>query len=531
MTDTLMRVEFPELIIGIAGPIGVDVDAISDCVNSALKNVGYLTVPIKLTDEMKVITAEITIPKKSDFYNDTKYKMDYANRLCNKLKERSTMASIAIRAIHEKRRGINESSVLNPEIDAALEKTAFLVRQLKRPQEVELFRKVYGRQFILISAYGAVEHRERIIQSRLRRTLPTNTPSSEIACKVEYLIARDASEDADFYGQHLRDTFHLADVFVDGINKQEMAVKIERFICALFGKTDIAPSKEEYGMYAATSAALRSSDLSRQVGAAIVTTEGEIITQGCNEVPKALGGTYWDLEEPDHRDVRLGSDPNEIAKKELLRDLLERLSKNDMLSEKALLLGNATAMVDALSRRAVPGDPTDKDGPLVGSEVLDLTEYGRVVHAEMCAICDAARIGRSVKGAILYCTTFPCHNCTKHIIAVGIKKVVYMEPYPKSRAKQLHENEISIEVDTPNAVSFMPFLGISPFRYRDIFQKGRRKKIDGSAKNWYSDSPRPLLDIVSNSYILVEPLAYANLFGHMTVAKSSAQTPPEAGSA
>jgi deoxycytidylate deaminase len=268
-------------------------------------------------------------------------------------------------------------------------------------------------------------------------------------------------------------------------------------------------------MYAAKSAALRSSDLSRQVGAAIVSVDGEVITQGCNEVPKALGGTYWDLELPDHRDVRLGSDPNEISKRELLRDLFERLSKAEMLSSKALALGNPAEMVDALSRRAAPGDPTDKDGPLVGSEVLDLTEYGRVVHAEMCAICDAARLGRSIKGSILFCTTFPCHNCTKHIIAVGIKRVVYMEPYPKSRAKDLHENEIDIEVESPHTVAFMPFLGISPFRYRDIFQKGRRKKPDGSAKIWYDDEPRPLIDIVAHSYIYVEPLAYANLFGNI----------------
>jgi deoxycytidylate deaminase len=363
--------------------------------------------------------------------------MDYANRLCSRYEERSTIASIGIRAIHNKRRSTNESSSSVADPDTALEKTAFIVRQLKRPQEAVLFRKVYGRQFVLVSACGSLEQRRKIVESRLRRTLPINTPSNEIADKVEYLISRDSSEDSEFYGQHLRDTFHLADVFVDGINKQEMSAKINRFICALFGRTDIAPSKEEYGMYAAKSAALRSSDLSRQVGAAIATPDGEIITQGCNEVPKALGGTYWDLELPDHRDVRLGSDPNEISKRELLRDLFERLSRAELLSSKALDLGSPAGMVDALSRRATPGDPNDKDGPLVGSEVLDLTEYGRVVHAEMCAICDAARLGRSVKGAILYCTTFPCHNCTKHIIAVGIKKVVYMEPYPKSRAKDL----------------------------------------------------------------------------------------------
>src|SRR5690606_5377000 len=157
---------------------------------------------------------------------------------------------------------------------------------------------------------------------------------SEIAAKSEALIDRDAEEGAET-GQHLRDTFHLGDVFIDGINKHEMDRKLHRIIQAFCGRTDAAPSKDEYGMYAATSRALRSSYLSRQVGAAIFTQDGEIITQGCNEVPKAFGGTYWDGEEPDHRDVVIGYDPNDAMKKEVLREVLERLEKGGLLSQTA----------------------------------------------------------------------------------------------------------------------------------------------------------------------------------------------------
>src|SRR5580700_7836102 len=104
-------------------------------------------------------------------------------------------------------------------------------------------------------------------------------------------------------------------------------------------------------MYAAKSASLRSSDLSRQVGAALFTTEGELITQGCNEVPKAFGGTYWDSEVPDFRDVRIGHDPNDILKKDILRDLFDRLAKDDLLSAKAKGLGNLDEMLDKLTRK------------------------------------------------------------------------------------------------------------------------------------------------------------------------------------
>jgi deoxycytidylate deaminase len=79
------------------------------------------------------------------------------------------------------------------------------------------------------------------------------------------------------------------------------------------------------------------------------------------------------------------------------------------------------------------------------SQLMDALEYGRAVHAEMSALCDAARCGCSVKGAILYCTTFPCHMCAKHIVAAGIAKVVFLEPYPKSLAFDLHADSIQVK--------------------------------------------------------------------------------------
>src|ERR1700694_3211554 len=88
-----------------------------------------------------------------------------------------------------------------------------------------------------------------------------------------------------------------------------------------------------------------------------------------------------------------------------------------------------------------------------------------------------------------------------------------MEPYPKSRAKDLHQNEIEIEKETPGRVSFVPFLGISPFRYRDIFQKGKRKNDDGAAKRWIADTEWPMISNSSAAYIPLEEEEYCRLLG------------------
>ena len=54
---------------------------------------------------------------------------------------------------------------------------------------------------------------------------------------------------------------------------------------------------------------------------------------------------------------------------------------------------------------------------LAGTRVASIIEFGKIVHAEMSAITDAARRGLSVKDATLYCTTFPCqcvHGTLSH---------------------------------------------------------------------------------------------------------------------
>jgi dCMP deaminase len=51
------------------------------------------------------------------------------------------------------------------------------------------------------------------------------------------------------------------------------------------------------------------------------------------------------------------------------------------------------------------------------------------IHAEMNAIIWAARRGIPIEGGTIYCTYEPCSECTKNIIASGIKEIVYLEKY------------------------------------------------------------------------------------------------------
>lgn len=54
------------------------------------------------------------------------------------------------------------------------------------------------------------------------------------------------------------------------------------------------------------------------------------------------------------------------------------------------------------------------------------------VHAERNAILNFYGDSRELEGATLYVTWFPCTECTKEIIQVGIKRLVYLRMYSKT---------------------------------------------------------------------------------------------------
>jgi dCMP deaminase len=60
-----------------------------------------------------------------------------------------------------------------------------------------------------------------------------------------------------------------------------------------------------------------------------------------------------------------------------------------------------------------------------------LTTKSDVLHAESNAILKAARMGVSTDGTTMYCTLSPCKDCAKLILQSGVKRVVYLDKFPR----------------------------------------------------------------------------------------------------
>ena len=67
---------------------------------------------------------------------------------------------------------------------------------------------------------------------------------------------------------------------------------------------------------------------------------------------------------------------------------------------------------------------SDDEFPWDRSGAPNATKYPFVVHSELNAILNAG--GKSLVGAKLYVSLFPCNECAKAIIQSGINEIVYL---------------------------------------------------------------------------------------------------------
>ncbi|WP_175422712.1 anti-phage dCTP deaminase [Vibrio parahaemolyticus] len=467
-----------ELVIGIVSAVGTEYKRVTDPLIDRLKGFGYSVQEIRVSACLPSFSG-------ADEYERIKHYMQAGDALRENSENNAILAAGVAKNISSSRSPSNS-------------KRAFIVNSLKHPREVEFLRKIYGDGFYLIGIHADEKRRHQHLTDDKGMT----------QAQANELIRIDEDESFD-HGQKTRDTYHLADFFLNlGSNNDQVKNRLQRFLELIFSHPYKNPTFDEFAMFMAFNSSVRSGDLSRQVGA-VISREKQIIATGANDVPKSGGGLYWaEVDETtgkveddlDGKDYTRDGDSNKQAQAEIIQEI----AKN--LLDKGLVDGPNEVELHKVLKE---------------SKISDLTEFGRVVHAEMDALLSCSRSGIPTTGSTLYCTTFPCHNCAKHIIASGINRVVYVEPYPKSRALDFHSESIQLKSElektldgTSELVSFEPFIGVGPRRFLDLFSmslgggsKLRRKDKNGNTLEWDKSSAPIRTPLIEKSYLDIERAA------------------------
>ncbi len=360
----------------------------------------------------------------------------------------------------------------------------YIVDSLKNISDLESLRTIYQNElfFCFVNANNDIRWRRMRDYKSWKEEQKAEFQAIDNIDSDEKLINPDVKD----FGQQVKKLASFADFyFVNNSTREDLHNSAYRLVCLLFGLGISQPTKDEKCMHIAFSSANQSACLSRQVGAAIFTREGNILAIGHNDVPKPNGGLY-SIEDNanDHRCLNVGERRciNDTNKEERFNNLTDEINENLLKYLNSKIPSGIPKEVESL----FSGDNDDSVKKLIstivkGSDFKDATEYCRAVHAEMDALMSVCRnLSGSTIGATVYVTTQPCHNCVKHLITAGVSRVVYIEPYPKSLGEELHSDAITLNPQSDQniggKISFVPYQGLAPRRYHDVFDMSEKRK-------------------------------------------------------
>lgn len=450
-----------ELFFSICSPIGsLKEPAIALLKDQLEKKYKYVVKKIKLSDfieEHKIRDFE-ALQGKTEIFSKYDFKIKMGNELRNTYTSQ-ILTELAIAEIHTERAAeLGDNHLKDSEYKSR--RYCYIFDSLKNKDELSLLRSVYTDNFYQVGIFSPLDERiENLISKGFSRP------------EAEEIIHIDEYQNFD-EGQNVRGTFVESDFFlrISKENEIELASKIERYLDLIFESQVVTPTIEETSMFYAKSAANNSSCLSRQVGASITDYYGNLLSTGWNDVPKYGGNLYRDGDINDNRCFLKQFCSND-KEKDLLTDNIAEILISDSNIKELFTTNNVFDIVKF----------NDFKTKIRSSKVKDLIEFSRSVHAEMHAIILGSQItGSQMINGKLYCTTYPCHNCARHIILAGIKEVYYIEPYVKSLCLKLHNDSITEDEKDKSKVRILIFDGVSPRKYQIFFTNfGERKNKNG----------------------------------------------------
>lgn len=312
-------------------------------------------------------------------------------------------------------------------------RTYFLIECFRNPMEIAYFRQRYN-EFFLFAIYTEEEDRHYRASEDNRLTL-------------EQCQAIDKQDQGDDYAgepwsQNVSQCVQLADIAVTNQKQpQNLYEDLLKYYALIKKPGCIKPTHVERNMNLAYSMSLNSTCICRQVGAVIV-EDGYIVGAGWNDAERERLGCLYRL-----------------------RGDIDRTNKDSFPI--------CSEIDDARFRKIIRGTGENPDfsfcykdeyAKLKDSPKSSLQQC-RALHAEENAILQTSRIGgKGLREAAIYTTTFPCELCAKKILQVGINRVIYCEPYPRSVSKDVFFREGLSDI------KIRPFAGVKSASFFRLFK-------------------------------------------------------------
>lgn len=328
-------------------------------------------------------------------------------------------------------------------------RTFYLIECFRNPFEIDYFRKRFH-EFYLFSVYSDEEFRFKRAEDYYALSENDCIAIDNVDQGGDYVI--------DQFAQNIKRCVYLADISVTNLKlPYDLYQELLRYYALIKKPGCIKPTHMERNMNLAYSISLNSTCICRQVGAVII-NQSYVVGAGWNDTGGGRLGCIYrqrgDVTKTNNQSLPIASERDYATFKGIITSKDVNLDHSFCYKDEMGKLRKEQAVKDDTL------NPNCHDF-LEDFETRSL-QHCRALHAEENAILQTSKLGGTgIKGATLYTTTFPCELCAKKIRQVGIKRIVYCEPYPRSVSMDVFFKESMKKFEA------LPFEGVkSPSFFR-----------------------------------------------------------------
>ncbi|KLD98058.1 deaminase [Aliarcobacter butzleri] len=307
-----------------------------------------------------------------------------------------------------------------------------VIDAFRNPFEAMYFKERYA-AFYLFS----INAEQRHVEDRLARGLKMSI--DQIKQQDDKENPSDTVDSAEnFVSQNIKACIQKSDVHIanNGMygnsNYHELYGQIIKYISLIQHPGLITPSLDEKMMQVAHTAKLNSACLSRQVGASITNEYGSLKAIGWNSV--ADGQTPCLLRSKD--EILRGTESKSFSIyekgekfKKAIIEFYPKIESEDLVGRNQSFCFSEIHNKQIMAEKNQNTDACKCDKNQV---------HTRSLHAEENAFLQISKYGgEGIKNGTLYSTASPCELCSKKAYQLGIKRVVYIDPYPGTAQEQI----------------------------------------------------------------------------------------------
>lgn len=318
------------------------------------------------------------------------------------------------------------------------EGTFVIIDAIRNPYEAKYFKDRYS-AFYLMSINAPDDDRKAYLQNVHKYTVD----------EFDKLERRESGKtevsDADFISQNVKKCIEISDIHIfnprnELDNNNVLKAQLAWYLALMQHPGLISPTSLERVMQIAYAAKVNSGCISRQVGAAVTDENYSIKSVGWNDVAKgqvpcslrSLKGLESNFDEVTYSHYeRNNSSFRSAAKIELIK-----------IDGKPGTAGKNLSYCFKDIKNSIDSS---------GNQV-----HTRSLHAEENAFLQLAKYGAAgIERGKLFTTASPCELCAKKAYQLGIKEIIYIDPYPGIAIDHI----ISIGSNRPSLIQFRGAVG------------------------------------------------------------------------